>query len=308
MKKQFKVMGALAVSVLVAVGAALGGGYAFSRHEAVQASDAAQLEAAAGVSPAPVAEHETAAPALSSAATEPAALTQEAVYTRLLNAVDYYTTASLQADVSLAAGHVTSLAMEVDMGAAHAHEIVQEDGQLIAEQFCDGERVLEYNYASDVVHLVSSSPVQRQETALPDGLQRVVTNRDNTQGYYYRANPTNLDMASFCLFPQEFAFGFLSDFSRWEITGCATYLGRECVVVKGQLDGDYARKQNVVDFEMAIDRTAGILLRYQGFSASGERSQFVTVNTVTVDAPALTIPSIDDCESAARAIAANRFS
>ena len=257
----------------------------------------------------PVTVGETVTPALS--VPRPAVgnvdLTKEAVYDRFLNAIDYYTAVTVQLKASIVAGHEMDIAMQADMTTARSHEFVQENGIPVSEAFCDGEQVLEYNYDSNAVRLTSGHAVRWEESVLPADTPRITTGPGGAPSYQYRANPTNLSLASFSLLPQEFAFGFLSDFSGWEIAGTDTYLGRECIVVKGQIGGDYDSKLRVTDFEMRIDREAGILLDYHGYNAAGDVSQYVTVTAVNFSAsPA--VASIADCEPARRAMEAGRYS
>lgn len=306
MKKSIWFAGAAAVCLTVAASAALGSGAA--RASASQQASAMVCETPVAYAEPPAEEQTTVpAPRAKRPAAEPMELTQEAVLERCLNAVDYYTAVTLRLEASLVAGNQTEVAMQVDMDTVRAHEAVQENGAPVSETFCDGTQVLEYHYDSDAVRLTSGCAVRWEDTVLPEGVQRVLVERDGAPGYRYRANPTNLPLASFSLLPQEFAFGFLSDFSKWEITGTDTYLGRECVVVKGQVGGDYGQKLRVSDFEMRIDRETGILLDYHGYAPSGDVRQYVTVTAVDFSAsPA--VASLADCQPAVRAMEAGRYS
>ncbi len=101
--------------------------------------------------------------------------------------------------------------------------------------------------------------------------------------YYYRANPTNIDDASMCLFPQEMAFGFLLDLDMWEIEGSTTYEGRECVVLSGNTNEEYGNKIGVDKFTFYVDKQTGTLLKYVGYDSKGEISDYMVSSGISFD-------------------------
>lgn len=69
----------------------------------------------------------------------------------------------------------------------------------------------------------------------------------------------------------------ISDKSLWDITGQATYEGRNCAVIEGVADPSYGDKFDVTTFIMYVDSETGILLKYEGFNEEGTKTDFIEV-------------------------------
>lgn len=117
---------------------------------------------------------------------------------------------------------------------------------------------------------------------VPEG--RVWQDDTGTNCYLYRNNITNTDIASLSIFPQDLAFGFLSDTSNWEITGVEEYLGRNAIILSGDTNGSqYGINMNVDTFTMWIDIETGILLNFQGFDYNGDLTQYLVTEHISVN-------------------------
>lgn len=101
--------------------------------------------------------------------------------------------------------------------------------------------------------------------------------------YYYRNNLPQLPMSNTQYFSQTFAFGFLSDFKKWNIDKIDEVLDRECFVISGEIDGDYSEKIKTQKFEMWVDKEIGALLALEGYDENGDLSILLTTSEFVVD-------------------------
>ena len=102
--------------------------------------------------------------------------------------------------------------------------------------------------------------------------------------WHYRTNTSELVTARESIAPQEMTFGFLSDFSCWDIDRQDTMLSRNCYVIKGALNDEYySNKLNTVDFEFWVDAQTGVLPKYKCFSASGELVEELKTTSFVAD-------------------------
>lgn len=101
--------------------------------------------------------------------------------------------------------------------------------------------------------------------------------------YYYRNNLPQLPMSNTQYFSQAFAFGFLSDFKKWNIDKIDEVLDRECFVISGEIDGEYSEKIKTQKFEMWVDKEIGALLALEGYDENGDLSILLTTSEFVVD-------------------------
>lgn len=130
---------------------------------------------------------------------------------------------------------------------------------------------------------MSYATISRSNVSVISDDKRFEINENGIPCYYYRANPTNVDDASICLFPQEMAFGFLLDFNLWNIDGSEIYEGRDCVVLSGKTNEDYGNKIGVDQFVFYVDKQTGTLLKYMGYNANGEISDYMVSSNIKFD-------------------------
>ena len=108
-----------------------------------------------------------------------------------------------------------------------------------------------------------------------------------------RSNPTNAPLASYCLLPQELAFGFLYHQSDWEITGETEYLGRICEEISGVLTGAYGEKMRSTHFTMYVDKLTGILMKLDTFDDQEEVVNYFALNEIILEQPEITDAAIE---------------
>lgn len=106
---------------------------------------------------------------------------------------------------------------------------------------------------------------------------------ENEDCYFYRNNIPQLPMSNTQYFSQAFAFGFLSDFKKWNIDKIDEVLDRECFVISGEIDGDYSEKIKTQKFEMWVDKEIGALLALEGYDENGDLSILLTTSEFVVD-------------------------
>ena len=200
--------------------------------------------------------------------------TKEDILHMMLNSIDYYNYAS--GTVAYANPNDLSCAIIVDFQSdipsskSYSH-IVQKNTELakvnaaINQTFLNvltdvnmsenilTDREVYYNFDSGIslnnversYKDMSYATISRSNVSVINDDERFEIDENGIPCYYYRANPTNVDDASICLFPQEMAFGFLLDFGLWDIDGSEIYEGRDCVVLSGKTNEDYGNKIGV---------------------------------------------------------------
>ncbi len=123
---------------------------------------------------------------------------------------------------------------------------------------------------------------------------RITTAPDGMPCVRYRSNPTNVEFSSMCLFPQEIAIGFLRDQDLWEIEGIKEFSGLNCYVIHGKASEDYGAKLNVAEFEFLVDVNTGVLVRYEGFDANGNLSDFMYTENLRFDGSVESVEKYSD--------------
>lgn len=224
---------------------------------------------------------------------EYSALTKDNIYYKMLNTVDFFNTASGEVTNCSQSGEF-SVDFSVNMISAQTYEKVEAEETDI-EVYCEDGLAYTFNNLAETKHVRLSMPSKMRLTRMAlkdsadtkivmDSSDRITIESDGNKGYHYRQNTTNaFYSSSLCLFPQELASGYLSDQSLWEITGQINYLGRNCAVINGTADPAYGAKLNVNTFIMYVDTETGILLKYEGFDESGEKTDFIEVSQFTLN-------------------------
>ncbi len=139
------------------------------------------------------------------------------------------------------------------------------------------------NNAFDAISLEEVSDIPDEE--------RITTASDGQPCYSYRTNPTNVPEASISIFPQEMAFGFLSDFSLWNMDAVTEWNGRTCYSISGTTTEAYGGKLNVASFTFLVDANTGVLLQYIGYDADGKISDYLYTENIQFDENAAAIPA-----------------
>ncbi len=109
------------------------------------------------------------------------------------------------------------------------------------------------------------------------------------------ADPTGVHELASCFFPYEISYGYLHEFSRWELCGTAQYQGRECVVIQGK-GGDYGARFEVENYTLWVDLETGMWLFLEGYDANGEVCQYIYTKDIRLNADALPPEKLSDEE------------
>ncbi len=215
------------------------------------------------------------------------AITDEpSCYHKALNSVDYFNYANGVIETNMAGGDLFTIEYYVDMVNKESYQHAKSDDFDEEVYSADGLTTTVDNRteAENNTHIVpaykeeedlSISEESAKYQTIASDKQRITTDENGINTYYYRPNPTNLHYAStFSLFPQEMIFGFLSDQSLWEIKGTDEYLGREVTVITGTTEENYGQKLNINTFMMYFDNKTGIMLLFEGYDADGNITNY----------------------------------
>ena len=237
--------------------------------------------------------------------------TQEGVYYKMLNSMDYFDRASGELiDATNQMPYFKTVEFETDQNTATSYAHVQSwvcyNTLHLTDDFSEYSELLtyegdRYDYItySDGIDLHtfdlttqkheykgfgkgSQSVNTKEDTAefdIPDEQRHTVDSSGNNH-WSYRNDATNIREAHNCLCPQEIVFGFLTDFDNWSITDEQDFCGRECVILSGILEGAYGQKQNVAKFEFIVDKETGVLLKLLGYDENGELSKYLEVKRI----------------------------
>ena len=222
-------------------------------------------------------------------------ITQEIIYDRMLNAVDYYECVTVKYKSKTRPDDVEHTeAIDTDIP-RHISYTTFYDEVNQTEFYSDGE----YRYAfylHDSIKDYFGKPIIRTEyeaEILAVTPRHSINESDGCDEWVYRNDLTNSARSDDTIFPQGPAFLFLSDFEKWEITGETEYLGRRCVELQGSLSDYASGKFKVNSFYMCIDKLTGILLKLECYGDSGELSRFTTVSEIIIDQPEITDARIE---------------
>ena len=111
--------------------------------------------------------------------------------------------------------------------------------------------------------------------------QRVTKAPDGNPCYSYRCDPSNLPEARICVFPQEMAFGFLTDQTLWDISDITEQNGISCYHIKGKTNEEYGDKLNVKTFEMFVSTDTGVLIKYVGYNSDDVISDYIYTKNIS---------------------------
>lgn len=213
---------------------------------------------------------------------------QDEIYDKMLNSVDYFSTARVEFSVQYPGDDHTwnyQIETNLDTGIAHQTLTTTIDPNFSQETYADGSNVFEYDNQSKTVFAAGS--IQERRTLEEDwpGLEeRHYVDENGDPHYCYRSDPTNAGGANECLFPQEYTFGYLSDKDLWAVEGSVEHCGRQCWDIVGKLDSSYAAQTGAVQFRMYVDQETGILLMLDAWNEEGKVAS-MAVSQITIDDP-----------------------
>ena len=211
---------------------------------------------------------------------------QEEVYYKMLNSMDYFTTARVSfTEVLPGFDEELAYTIETNLETSIAHQTLtrSDDPDFSQETYADGTTVWEYDNRAKRVS--SAGGVEKRRTLeeeWPGITERYSIDENGDPHYRYRGNPTNVSGAGECLLPQTWAFGFLPEKDLWVIEGSLEYCGRQCYDIVGTVRDSYAAQIGAGQFRMYVDQETGILLMLEAWNDQGSACS-VTVTEITVD-------------------------
>lgn len=215
---------------------------------------------------------------------------QEEVYYKMLNSMDYFTTARVSfTEVLPGFDEELAYTIETNLETSIAHQTLtrSNDPDFSQETYADGATVWEYD--NQAKRGSSSGGVEKRRTLeeeWPGITERYYIDENGDPNYCYRGNPTNVSGAGECLLPQTWAFGLLPEKDLWVIEGSLEYCGRQCYDIVGTVRDSYAAQIGAGQFRMYVDQETGILLMLDAWNDQGSACS-VTVTEITVDDPSI---------------------
>lgn len=215
---------------------------------------------------------------------------QEEVYYKMLNSMDYFTTARVSfTEVLPGFDEELAYTLETNLETSIAHQTLtrSDDPDFSQETYADGTTVWEYDNRAK--RGSSSGGVEKRRTLeeeWPGITERYYIDENGDPNYCYRGNPTNVSGAGECLLPQTWAFGLLPEKDLWVIEGSLEYCGRQCYDIVGTVRDSYAAQIGAGQFRMYVDQETGILLMLDAWNDQGSACS-VTVTEITVDDPSI---------------------
>lgn len=103
------------------------------------------------------------------------------------------------------------------------------------------------------------------------------------KGVMLRVDPTQMGAASNVLFNQNIALSFLEDYNSWNIQGEESFLGRDCIKVNGTIGDYYNNKLGGKNFTMLVDKSTGILLKFEVFNSAEDISFSIVSKEILVN-------------------------
>ena len=215
---------------------------------------------------------------------------QEEVYYKMLNSMDYFTTARVSfTEVLPGFDEELAYTIETNLDTSIAHQTLtrSNDPDFSQETYADGTTVWEYDNRAKRVS--SAGGVEKRRTLeeeWPGITERYSIDENGDPNYCYRGNPANVSGAGECLLPQTWAFGLLPEKDLWVIEGSLEYCGRQCYDIVGTVRDSYAAQIGAGQFRMYVDQETGILLMLDAWNDQGSACS-VTVTEITVDDPSI---------------------
>lgn len=200
------------------------------------------------------------------------------LYDKMLNTVDYFETIQGEFEMKLMTDESSiNVQYSVDLPAKYAVETAKGDNVDIQTVTTEKENVL-YNHLEKCFFEVRQ--IEQEDPVVDMTAEERVQEQDGEKVWYYRPDPTGFAYAKELIFPQERTFGYLYDFSLWNITGEEDINERICWRVEGILTGDYSQKLNVASYVFWIDKETGCLLKYEGYDKNSQLSEYLTSKAV----------------------------
>lgn len=221
--------------------------------------------------------------------------TQDEIIYKMLNSVDYFTTAQVSFSAVFPGFDIAqdyTIETNLDTGVSHqtcSDNFLQTrsvDRDEAYETYSNGELIREYNNLERTVKTVCSVERRRSLAEEWPGIEdRYYIDENGDPHYRYRSDPTNADMSGECLFPQVSAFAYLMDKNLWEIGENLTCHGRMCYSITGTVNESYSAQIGAKTFMMYVDQQTGVLLKLEAYGENGDIVSSMVVSEISIDAP-----------------------
>ena len=215
------------------------------------------------------------------------------IYDRLINSLHYYNAVALAFSYP---GGTVACALDWENGLLSSVE-TSADGTVQNTILCDGYTLLTI-YGNGQSYSFDYPLARRDTIRYTDPASAVSVNANdgmteyNGHGSVHGLPSSN---AAYALDPESFAFRFLKDFTRWEITEECTCLDRTCVRVTGQLDRYESSRMGAETFSMLVEKESGILMLLTVGEGAAEK-EISRVTEISFDQAA--VPTREDiCET-----------
>ena len=215
------------------------------------------------------------------------------IYDRLINSLHYYNAIALT--FSYPSGSV-ACALDWENGLLSSVE-TSADGTVQNTILCDGYTLFTI-YENGQSYSFDYPLARRDTIRYTDPASAVSVNENDGMTEYNghgSVHGLSSAYAAYALDPESFAFRFLKDFTRWEITEKCTCLDRTCVRVTGQLDRYESSRMGAETFSMLVEKESGILMLLTVGEGAAEK-EISRVSEISFDRAA--IPTREDlCET-----------
>ena len=157
---------------------------------------------------------------------------------------------------------------------------------LYADKRIDGAQIDPQIYLDWLSQNPDVKSYEREWKAVEDGVQ------------VWREDCTNTRVATSFLRPTELVTRLLLDTDLWEISGSEEFLGRDCVVLAGDIhmelgeqDENYYRQPG--EFKMLVDEETGCMLKCLVYNVGGELSEWYVTRDIAFDGDAQEVAEVD---------------
>ena len=222
--------------------------------------------------------------------------TKNDVFYMMLNSIDYFDKASGKMTVkSYNSEYIDTVEFQTIISEVESYseyksykskELLElNQPEVVNKQYCNKDKfIILYPNTKEYLDKPDCIISWSEVCSIPDSDR--VSFIDNMPCYNYRSNPLNVTMSNMCLFPQEFAFGFLENKDNWEISGTVDVSGNECYLIKGTLSPDYGSKFKVTYFEFMVSTKNGALVHYEGFDENNKITNYMYTDNLKFDGDA----------------------
>ncbi|MBQ9673106.1 MAG: hypothetical protein IJV39_00580 [Ruminococcus sp.] len=229
--------------------------------------------------------------------------TKTNLYSKVLNSIDYYNVinGTIETNMLNQTDEVIEYNVDMSKGTAYQHVLGRDFDEEVFAQDNNVYTIDNLTKTYSVEAAVAKSDEYEEDDVLlgeldvKDRIKYTTADEEETDDaeisesgnelipvYYYRQNPTNVHYAStVSLFPQEMAFGFLSDENLWDITDKTEFLNRKCTVVEGKTEQGYGEKLNISSFVIIIDDESGVILDFKGYDQQGNITNYTSTKNVS---------------------------